>query len=335
MTNSIRIRFVVLVLSLLALLIPAIMFAQVKEPKQPKSPHAPSVPHSPRKPHHEGDDTSSNPVKVTLPHAPRPVDLSQLNSLFGTSSSSSSSTASSSGTPSTTSTTSSATTTSSQSTWSDSGAVTFRFDDGIADQYQNAAPVLQSDGFKATFYIITHQVADNGFAGYMSIDQVKDLFSRGFEIGAHTQTHPHLPTLSTSQQQSEIDGSKSDLESWGVGSITTFDYPYGEYDQNTMQLVKNAGFNSAVSVIRGFVTKASDPYQLEEQEAGSSVPLTQYEQWIDQAAANHQWVILTFHDVKDGGDSYSVTPQMFDDIVNYVKQKGIPVITVSQGVEKL
>ncbi len=215
------------------------------------------------------------------------------------------------------------------------GAVTFRFDDGLAEQYSNAAPILDQAGFKGTFYIITHQIFDNGYTGYMSIAQIQNLFGRGHEIGAHTQTHAHLPQLTVSQQQTEISGSRQDLLGWNVGPVLTFSYPFGEYTADTIQIVKNAGFTSAVATISGYVTPNSDHYQLEYQELHNDTTLAQVQAWVDTAAANHQWLILTFHNVKTGGDVYDITPALFQNIVTYVKQKGIPVVTVSQGMQSM
>lgn len=215
------------------------------------------------------------------------------------------------------------------------GAVTFRFDDGLKNQYVNAAPVLDDAGFKATFYIITRQIADNNFPGYMSVAQIKDLFARGYEIGAHTQTHPHLTTLTSAQQQNEIVGSRQDILGWNVGPAVSFSYPFGEYDSTTIGIVKNAGFQSAVATISGYVTPSSDHYQLEYQEPRNNTTLAQMKQWVDTAVQTHTWLIVTLHDVDTSGNLYAITPAMFQDIVTYVKQTGIPVVTIAQGMQSM
>ncbi|HEV8677705.1 MAG TPA: polysaccharide deacetylase family protein, partial [Candidatus Paceibacterota bacterium] len=216
------------------------------------------------------------------------------------------------------------------------GAVTFRFDDGLLDQYQNAVPVLKADGLTATFYIITHEIADDGFTGYMSIAQVQNLYGEGFEIGAHTRTHPHLTTLSAQEQQDEIAGSRQDLLGWNVGPVLSFAYPFGEYDTTTLGIVKDAGFSSAVSTMSGYVTPSSDHYQLEYQELHNDTTLAQVKQWVDDAAQNHVWLILTFHDISSNtNDEYNTTPSLFKSIAAYVKQKGIPVVSATQGIDSM
>jgi hypothetical protein len=45
--------------------------------------------------------------------------------------------------------------------------------------------------------------------------------------------------------------------------------------------------------------------------------------------------IMEFHGIETSGDQYSMTPTLFNQVVDYVKQKGIPVVTVSQGAASL
>jgi len=215
------------------------------------------------------------------------------------------------------------------------GAVTFRFDDNLESQYVNAYPKLASDGFKATYYVISQQTADTGFSDSMSIAQIKDLYAHGNEIGAHTRTHPDLATLTASQQQTEIQGSRQDILAWNVGPVNSFCYPYGSYTATTVQLVKDAGFSSAAATIDGYATPSSDPYQLERQSIQNTTTLADVEGWVNTAKANHEWLILEFHGIDTSGTQYSMTPTVFNQVVDYVKQSGIPVVNISQGVQDI
>jgi peptidoglycan/xylan/chitin deacetylase (PgdA/CDA1 family) len=216
------------------------------------------------------------------------------------------------------------------------GAVTLRFDDGWLSQYQNAVPKLVSAGVKGTFFIVSQQMSDQGYTGFMSIANVRELFGKGFEIGAHTRTHPFLTTLDATAQQDEILGSRNDMLSWGgVGSVTSFAYPYGDYNTTTLGIVKNAGFSDAAATLTGNVTPTSDKYQLQNEEPLIDTSLSQVESWIDNAIANKQWLILTFHQINNDGTQYSITPQTFNSIVDYIVSKHIKVITVGEGISSL
>ncbi len=215
------------------------------------------------------------------------------------------------------------------------GAVTLTFDDGWLSQYQNAVPKLNSSGLKATFYIVSRQLKDNGFSGFMTKAQVKSLYTSGNEIGAHTQTHPDLPTLTPAQQQTEIQGSRQDLLAMNVGPITTFAYPYGDYDATSLQLVKDAGFSAARSTNDGYAVGTSDKFQLPRLPVDVTTTVAQVKQEIDAALANKQWLILVIHEVNTSGNQYSVTPAHFNQIVDYLVSKQAPVVTIAQGIQSV
>jgi hypothetical protein len=58
--------------------------------------------------------------------------------------------------------------------------------------------------------------------------------------------------------------------------------------------------------------------------------------YVDAALANNQWLILTFHDIKDvptqGADSYDYATADLDAIAAYVKEKGIAVTNITDGL---
>jgi peptidoglycan/xylan/chitin deacetylase (PgdA/CDA1 family) len=215
------------------------------------------------------------------------------------------------------------------------GAVTFRFDDGWLSQYTNAIPKLKTAGFSATLLIATDQMYDDGYTGFMSESQVAELYDQGFEIGAHTRTHPYLTSLSSEEQQDEIAGSKQDIIDMIGSSATTLAYPFGDYDSDIIQIVKNAGYKAALATIDGYVTPASDKFQLERMPVNSNTTLSQVKNWVDSALLNKKWLILSMHEINDSGSLYSTKPSTFNQIVDYVKSTKIPVVTVEQGIKSM
>ena len=68
------------------------------------------------------------------------------------------------------------------------------------------------------------------------------------EIGAHTVTHPALPAQTLAAQQEEIRTSKTDLETLVGGPMRSFSYPHGRYTPESIDLVRDAGFQYACAV---------------------------------------------------------------------------------------
>jgi peptidoglycan/xylan/chitin deacetylase (PgdA/CDA1 family) len=100
----------------------------------------------------------------------------------------------------------------------------------------------------------------------MTSEQVIQLRQAGMQIGAHTQTHPILASVPELVAAEEIIGSKVALESLLDEPVTLFAYPNGKPDKDYMglhtQLVRQAGFEAAVSTAPGVSTVASDRFQL-------------------------------------------------------------------------
>ncbi len=87
----------------------------------------------------------------------------------------------------------------------------------------------------------------------------------GISIGAHTVTHAALKTLSVSEQRSEILESKKFLEQIIGKEVTLFSYPFGtrdEYSDDTVQLVKEIGFEKAVVAYPAALIEETNIYEL-------------------------------------------------------------------------
>ena len=208
--------------------------------------------------------------------------------------------------------------------------LTFTLDDGELSQYQNALPILIAAGMKASFYIITSEPG-SGDSGYMSWAQIKDLATKGFEVGGHTRTHPYLTQLTTAQAQAEIAGSFTDLVAQGF-SPKTFVYPYGDRNSATDAMVKAAGYVGSRGSYYGLETPLTPRYNLDDIRVDSTTSLASIEAKIQQAVADKRWIVLEIHDVlQSGGDTYSVTPAFFQSLVNYVKSSGSKVVTLEEG----
>ena len=82
------------------------------------------------------------------------------------------------------------------------------------------------------------------------------------EIGAHTESHPHLSKIPVTIQKDEIQNSKAYLENILGHNVNSFAYPHGSYNKDTISIVKEAGFNCACSSIFGRVKRNNNLYLL-------------------------------------------------------------------------
>jgi len=212
-----------------------------------------------------------------------------------------------------------------------SAMATLSFDDGYRSIYDYAIPILNAAGLKSTQYIITHTFAD---PKYMTKQQVQELYRGGHEIGAHSQTHPNLTSLSFEKAEQEIEGSKKELEALGI-PVSTFAYPVGKYNQQIIQLVKGAGFIAARTTHAGYDTSETNPYELVRYQVQWNTTFPQVKHWIDGAVQQKTWLILLFHRIDEDDEPTSSRHELLQQIVDYLVQQKIPVITLQEGIKIL
>lgn len=120
--------------------------------------------------------------------------------------------------------------------------VQFRWDDGHESDwfvYQE----MKKRGMTATFFVISQRLE-------LTPAQWQQIDRDGFEIGAHTRTHPDLRGVS--DLAGEITGSKTDLEAMLGHPVRGFAYPSGKYNDRVVKVVRDSGFAVAVSTDGGY-----------------------------------------------------------------------------------
>ncbi len=100
----------------------------------------------------------------------------------------------------------------------------------------------------------------------LTSQQVRSMRDLGFEMGAHTVSHPILAQLSRTQARHEIEAGKTQLEKILGQPVALFAYPNGKPDKDyvaeSVELAREAGFGAAVSTGWGVSTRATDRFQL-------------------------------------------------------------------------
>lgn len=100
----------------------------------------------------------------------------------------------------------------------------------------------------------------------LSSQQVRKLRAAGMEIGAHTVNHPILARLEKDVARWEIAEGKKHLEALIGEQVRLFAYPNGKPGQDYLpehvEMVRELGFDSAVSTMWGASTMQTDPWQL-------------------------------------------------------------------------
>lgn len=151
-------------------------------------------------------------------------------------------------------------------------SIILTFDDGYEDFYTDVFPLLKKYQMKATEYIIYDYINRKGF---MNDQEIHELAGSGLvEIGAHTLDHLYLKKLPVSVAKTQIFDSKAKLEQRFGIKVETFAYPYGAFDQEVVDLVKQAGYTAAVTVMPGAYHSTDNLFYLTRIRPGVFVPST-------------------------------------------------------------
>jgi len=156
------------------------------------------------------------------------------------------------------------------------GLAAVTFDDGMRNNHDVALPILNELGIRATVYVTigfidgaSPWIGPNGDGRMMSESQLRDLAAAGWELGAHTMTHPDLSTLDYDACRAEIEHSRIALEEIAGVPVETFAYPFGRYGPEAMAATRDSGLIAAVTTGSG----SWAPYELTRAMIGAADPL--------------------------------------------------------------
>ena len=125
------------------------------------------------------------------------------------------------------------------------GLVVLTFDDGVKSQFTFAAPLLQSLGFGATFYITEGLRFLVDKERYLTWEEVRALSDAGFEIGNHTRNHVDVGKQSKADLHAELDFIDMRCAEYGIPKPETFCYPGYQTGGVSLEVLREHGFRFA------------------------------------------------------------------------------------------
>ena len=139
--------------------------------------------------------------------------------------------------------------------------VILSFDDGFADQYRNAAPVLRARGWPG---VLNLQTARLGRKGGLTRRKVRRMLRDGWELGAHSVTHADLTKAAAERLEVEVEESRRVLKrAFPAQPVDFFCYPYGRTNAAVQAVVQDAGFLGATTTRRGAAAPDDGAYALD------------------------------------------------------------------------
>jgi len=139
------------------------------------------------------------------------------------------------------------------------------FDDAYRSVLESALPILDRLGVPGTVFAPTDFIGEEGPMTWPGIDQwvgglheaeltamswaqLGELVERGWEVGSHTCSHPHLTGEDDEAVEAELRRSKERCEEALGGECASLAYPYGDHDARVVTATRAAGYRFAATL---------------------------------------------------------------------------------------
>ena len=160
--------------------------------------------------------------------------------------------------------------------------VCITFDDGYLDSYTIVYPLMKEYGFPWTLFLITDDVGKP--YNRMTWDQLKEMAnSHAVTIASHTLSHPKLHNLATRAEKEKeiVEANKALKYQLGIDNVWLA-YPYGDYDDEVIDICKKAGIKMAVTTDAGRVHVGSFPYDLKRAYIGNDISIARFSERLNK-----------------------------------------------------
>lgn len=164
-----------------------------------------------------------------------------------------------------------------RSGFNDRPALCMTFDDGYAENNEQAIPLLLERQIPVTYFVawkhirdqrpFAHDVALGRPLAIDTVQSLRKLADQGVEIGSHTLSHSDLGAIrDDAEMQREVVVSKTDLEQVLGRPVRFFAFPFGQrrnLSPRAFEIGKQAGYWGMCSAYGGYNEMGGDAFHLQ------------------------------------------------------------------------
>lgn len=206
--------------------------------------------------------------------------------------------------------------------------ISFVFDDGARDVYENAFPILGEH--PGVVYMPTGWV---GRPRYLTLDQLHEMHAAGWEIASHSIDHPDLTKLSDDDVLRQLVESNEWLAEHGFNrGMSHFAVPFGAWTTREAVLADGL-YDSIRPTASGYNMSPYPRLHLRSQVVLRTTSLATLYRWIDIAVESRAWLILMFHQVDNSQYLYTFEPHRFQSVVEYAASRA-RIVTLTEAFER-
>lgn len=214
------------------------------------------------------------------------------------------------------------------------------FDDGRKTDYTEAYSYMKSKGLKATCFVPMANVGADGT--YMTLADLNELYSVGWDIGNHSYNHTDLTTLSIVDAEAELQDEINALEGAGFKRAShMLAWPFSAVSADAITACNNVGILCGRTGLNYLQPTIADlPLTLRRVSVDNTMSIATLTAKIDEAISRGVTAIYNFHRILDPAtESTEVLPATFQGFIDYVVSKKdsglIDVVTISEWYNKV
>lgn len=174
-----------------------------------------------------------------------------------------------------------------------------------ADKTSKIVEILTNEGVGGTFFLV-------GFWSEKYADKIKEIDSAGLDIGTHSNTHPKMSQLTSSQIEDELTMSMNLITSVTNKEVRFFRPPYGDYNDQLLTVANNLGLQTIQWSVDSLDWKGLSADQI----------------LARVKAGVHNGAIILFHNNSD--NIVEALPQ----VIAFLKAEGYSMVNLSDLVYK-
>ena len=143
------------------------------------------------------------------------------------------------------------------------GLTALSFDDGFAQVYTQALPILRRHQLSATVFLVAQTLTSAGrpvdwvddppgrALETLSRTQVLEMLEAGITFGSHSYSHRDLTTLGEDECERDLRSSRDVLEDVVGHPVRLLAYPRGRHNEQVRRAAARAGFTHAFALPEG------------------------------------------------------------------------------------
>lgn len=163
--------------------------------------------------------------------------------------------------------------------------VVLTIDDNYHSFYKNGLPIFKEYGYPFSLFVYV-KAAQKKYGDYSSWDELREIAKFG-SVEFHSYGHAHMSRFSKEELEEDFKKGLELFEKEMGFKPKYFTHPYGEFNEELIEVAKSFGFSALINQNMGAVSSSSNPYDLDRTALGENSNLKEF---LNYKYLNAKWI---------------------------------------------